>query len=573
MRNAEIVDILRRIAAMLEIKGEIVYKRLAYERAADNIEGLGQRLEDIWQAGNLRDVPGIGQALEAKLDELFHTGEMEYYQRLQKEVPAGVVDLLSIPGVGPKTAKLMWESLGLLNIADVEAAAQAGQLRQLPGLGEKSEQRILEGIESLRRRSDRIPLGTAWPVATQLMAALDEAVGPLRLETAGSLRRMRATVGDIDLLVATDDPPPVLEAFVDLPNVSEIVAQGSTKATVILTNGLQVDLRVLEPQHWGAALQYFTGSQAHNVVLREMAQGMGLSLSEYGFKSEDGELETCPEEDAVYARLGLAWIPPELREDRGEIDAARRDELPHLVELADIRGDLHMHSDWSDGAVPIAEMAEAAHQLGYEYIVISDHTQSLGVANGLDWDRFQAQRDEIAAAQQRFPSLRILQGMELEIKADGSLDFDDDVLSQFDLVIASVHTSLRQPEAEITDRAIQAMRNPHVHILGHPSGRLLGQREASAVNLDRAIEVAAETGTILEVNSIPARLDLDDAHIRQAIRAGVKLAVNSDAHSPDGLRNMRFGVATARRGWASAHHVLNTLPVEQLLEQIKRGKD
>lgn len=568
MDNKTVARMLREIADMVEIKGETIYKRVAYQRAAENIETLGQDIREIWKAGKLREIPGIGVAIEKKLDELFRTGRMEYYDRLQEEIPAGVVSLLAIPGIGPKTAKLLWERLGLLSVADVERAAREGLLRQLPGLGERSEQRILEGIESLHRRSDRVPLGIAWPVAAEVMAALEAAVHPLRMETAGSLRRMRETIGDIDLLAAAEDTAKMTEAFVHLPFVAEIILQGPTKATVVLENGLQTDLRVLEPARWGTALQYFTGSQSHNVALRELALRQGWSLSEYGLKSEQEEI-LCAEEDKVYQRLGLAWIPPELRENHGEIQAAREGMLPKLVQWSDLAGDLHIHTRWSDGAATVAEMAEKAASLGYRYIVISDHTQSLGIANGLNWERFQAQRQEIAEAQARFPSLHILQGAEVEIRADGTLDLPDEFLEQLDIVIASLHSGLRQEEAFITDRAIRAMRNPHVDILGHPSGRLLGQREASSINLDHIIQAAAETGTILEINSIPNRLDLDDVHIRQAIKAGVKLAINSDAHSTSGLENIRYGVATARRGWAEKKDIVNTWPLEELRKLIE----
>jgi len=569
MNNNEIVDLLRQIADMLEIKGEVIYKTLAYRRAAESIESLGRDLREVWQEGKLREVPGVGAALEAKLDELFRTGRLAYYERLQEEVPAGVVSLLAIPEVGPKTARLLWSKLGLLSVAEVEQAAKQGLLRKLPGLGERSEQRILAGIESLYRRSDRIPLGVAWPVAVELMAALDAAISPDRIETAGSLRRMSETIGDIDLLAAAKDTAAVTAAFARLPQVAEVLGQGPTKASVVLHNGLQVDLRVLEPPHWGAALQYFTGSQAHNVALRELAQKQGLSLSEYGFRQGEQEI-ACPTEEEVYERLGLAWVPPELREDRGEIAAAREGRLPDLVTLAQIKGDLHLHSTWSDGAATVAEMAEAALRRGYEYLVISDHTHSLGVANGLTWERMQAQRAELAEVQARFPALRLLQGAEVEIKADGSLDFPDELLAQLDVVVASLHSGLRQEGEQITARALQALRNPHVDILGHPSGRLLGQREASALDLGEVIRAAAETGAILEVNSIPDRLDLDDAHVREAIRAGVRIAINSDAHSVAGLDSLRYGVATARRGWAEAAHVVNTLGAAELLALLAR---
>jgi DNA polymerase (family 10) len=473
--------------------------------------------------------------------------------------------LLDIPDVGPKTAKLLWEELGLQSVAEVEEAARAGQIRTLKGMGAKSEAKILGGIEVLHRRSDRIPLGTAWPVAVDLLEGLKaHCEEVLDATVAGSLRRWRSTIGDIDLLAASDSPTAVMRAFSGHPRVAEVILSGDTKTSVRLHNGLQVDLRVLEPQRWGAALQYFTGSQAHNVRVREIARKQGLSLSEYGFKREDGGEILCPTEEEVYETLGLPWVPPEMREDRGEIQAALDSELPPLIQWEDILGDLHAHTDWSDGAGTLQEMAETARGKGYRYLVISDHTQSLGVANGLSVDRLRAQRLEIDALNETWDDFRLLQGCELEIKADGSLDFDDEVLAELDFVVASVHTSLRQDRETITQRVLNAIHNPYVDVIGHPSGRILGQREASAVDLDAVVEAAAQTGTALEVNSIPSRLDLDDVHVRRALELGVKVAINSDAHHPGGLDSLPFGLATARRGWATAAGVLNTRNLDQL---------
>jgi len=565
MTNREIAELLKRIGDMLDILGENRFKVLAYRRAAENLINLGQDIHTYWQAGTLQEIPGIGQAIADKVDELLTTGSLEFYERLQDEVPSGVVSLLEIPEVGPKTAKLLWEELGLQSVGEVEAAARDGKLQDLPGLGAKSEAKILAGIQALYRRSDRIPLGIAWPVAIDLLEDLQAASSEvLEATVAGSLRRMRATIGDIDLLASSTAPKSVMGAFAALPQVAEVLLSGQTKTTVRLHNGLQVDLRVLEPDHWGAALQYFTGSQAHNVRLRELAQKQSLSLSEYGFKQENGTLITCPEEAKVYETVGLAWVPPELREDQGEIQAAAAGQLPHLVTWDDIQGDLHAHTDWSDGAGTLEEMAEAARQHGYHYLLISDHTQSLGVASGLTPEQLHAQRAEIDALNKRWQDFTLLQGCELEIKADGTLDFADEVLAELDFVVASVHTSLRQERAQITERVMNALRNPYVDVIGHPSGRILGQREESAVDLDAVIEMAAETGTALEVNSIPNRLDLDDVHVRQAMRLGVRLAVNSDAHHPGGLDSLRYGLATARRGWATAPQVLNTMNLDEL---------
>jgi len=568
MNNRQVADILYDIADMLEIKGEIIYKSIAYRRAADNILNLGRDINDVWRDGKLREIPGVGEALAKKLDELLGTGHLGYYDGLKEEIPPGVVAMLTIPDVGPKTAKLLYERLALMSVADVERAAREGKLRDLPGLGVKSEAKILAGIEALHRRSDRIPLGTAWPVAQEILVALRAGCSALQQATAaGSLRRMKATIGDIDLLAASDEPGAVMDCFANLPMVEEVALRGSTKTSVILHNGLQVDLRVLEPARYGSLLQYFTGSKDHNVALRELSLDQGLSLSEYGFK-RNGEEILCADEESVYRTLGLPWIPPELRENRGEIEAARQGKLPKLIELSDIKGDLHVHTSWSDGVGSMAEMAEAARARGYQYAVISDHTQSLGVARGLTPERLREQRAEINHLNEQCGDFRLLQGAEVEIKADGGLDLPDEVLSELDVVVASIHSGLRQERERITSRLVSAMRNPHVDVVGHPLGHIIGQREASAVDMDRVLAVALETGTILEVNSIPDRLDLDDAHIRRAVEMGVKLAVNSDAHNAEGLAAMEYGVATARRGWAEAKDVVNVLAWNELLKLI-----
>lgn len=566
MTNREIAEIFSSIGDIMDILGENRFKVLAYRRAAENIMSLGQDLRSFWRAGTLQEISGIGQAIAEKIDELFSTGRLEFYERLQEQVPAGVVSLLQIPDVGPKTVKLLWEELGVQSVTDLEAAARAGRLRTLRGLGARSEAKILAGIEILNRRSDRISLGTAWPVAAELLEGVRTTCSEVQeVAVAGSLRRMRATIGDIDLLAASEAPASVMRAFVALPAVAEVILSGPTKTSVRLHNGLQADLRVLEPDRWGTALQYFSGSQAHNVRLRELAVKRGLSLSEYSFKREDGGEILCRDEAQVYETLGLPWIPPELREDQGEIQAALAGELPDLVEREAIRGDLHVHTDWSDGTSTLAEMAEAARELGYEYLVISDHSQSLGIARGLTAERQREQRAEIDALNERWNDFRLLQGCELEIKADGSLDLPDDVLARLDLVVASLHTSQRQDREQITRRMLNAVTNPYVDVIGHPSGRILGQREESAVDLDAVIDTAATTGTALEVNSTPSRLDLDDVHVRRAIGLGVKIAINSDAHHPDGLDNLAYGVATARRGWATAADVLNTMTLDELL--------
>jgi DNA polymerase (family 10) len=572
MNNRDVAQAMNRIAALLDIKGEMVYKILAYRRAAENILNLGRDINEIHREGKLGEIPGVGKALSEKIAELLTTGRLRYLDNLEEEIPAGVVDLLEIPEVGPKTAKMLWEQLGIASVAEAEEAAQAGKLRKLKGMGQRSEAKILEGIQALHRRTGRELLGNVWPVVQQLLAGLRASPAVDRADAAGSFRRRQPTIGDIDLLVASVDAEAALSAFVDLPQVDVVDLRGPTKCSVHLHNGLQVDLRVLAPERYGSLLQYFTGSKQHNVELRELALAGGLSLSEYGFKRDDGPEILCRTEAEVYGALSLPWIPPEIREARGEIKAAQRGQLPVLVTQEQIRGDLHVHTDWSDGAATMEEMIQAARARGYEYLVISDHSESLGFGKGLSAARLHEQRGLVDQMNAAYPDIRLLQGVEVEIKADGSLDFADDVLAGLDVVIASLHVGLRQERSVVTSRLLGAMRNPHVDMIGHPLGRLINQREGADLDMDQVLTTAAETGTVLEVNSSANRLDLDDIHIRRAIGMGVRLAINTDAHSPTGFDTLHLGVATARRGWAEAKDVVNTLPVGDLLQTIKRRR-
>ena len=569
MNNREVAQVLNRIAAILEIKGEMIYKTMAYRRAAENIRNLGRDINEYYREGKLLEVGGVGKALGDKIGELLSTGRLRYLERLEEEIPAGVVDLLALPDVGPKTARQLWEQLGIQSIAELEAAAREGRIHTLKGLGEKTEQKMLAGIQTLNRRSDRVLLGTVWPVAQDLLDGLRADHAVLRAEAAGSLRRRLPTIGDIDLLVASEAAEAALDAFARLPQIDTIDLRGPTKCSVHLHNGLQVDLRVLPPQRFGSLLQYFTGSKDHNVDLREYALDRGMSLSEYGFKRESGEEILCPEEYEVYAALGMPWIPPEIREGRGEIEAALHGDLPELVRQEDILGDLHLHTDWSDGSSALEDMADAARARGYRYALISDHSEGLGFGKGLNLERLREQRVAIDAVNARSDDFRLLRGVEVEIRQDGTLDLPDEALSELDLVIASLHTGLRQPREQITHRLTAAMRNPHVDMIGHPMGRLINQREGADLDMDEVLATAAETGTVLEVNSSPNRLDLDDAHIRRAIALGVRIAVNSDAHGPTGMDMLTYGVATARRGWAEAGNVLNSLALEDLLRTVK----
>ncbi|MCB0207777.1 MAG: DNA polymerase/3'-5' exonuclease PolX [Anaerolineae bacterium] len=570
--NREVAELFANIGDLLEIKGENRFKVLAYRKAADNIGGLGQDLFDLWQSGqDLRKIEGVGQAIADKSAELFETGKLEFWEKLITEVPESLVAVLNIPDVGPKMAKRLWQELGLTTVAEVKAAAQAGKLQTLPRMGAKSEARILASIEALERRdTGRVHLGIAWPLAMTVIAVLEKLPEALKVEVAGSLRRMRETIGDLDFLVATEQPEPIMATFKAMNEVQEVIAAGETKTSVRFRNGLQADLRCLEPSRWGTALQYFTGSQAHNVKIRELAQKQGYSLNEYALTREsDGEKLAFDKEADLYEFLGLVYIPPQLREDRGEIKAAQNKALPELIQVGDIKGEVHCHSTWSDGAQSIEEMARAAMERGYEYLVISDHSQSLGIANGLTPERLRQQRQEIDEVQAKLPGIRLLQGTEMEIKADGTLDFADEVLAELDFVVASVHTGLRQDRETLTKRMLAAINNPYVHLIGHPSGRLLTQREAGDFDMEVIMQAAAETGTALEINASPERLDLNDAHVRRAVELGVDLMINCDAHHVDGFENMRFGIATANRGWATAKNIINTLPWEKFAMRLK----
>jgi DNA polymerase (family 10) len=566
MRNDQVAQIFAAMADMLAIQGANCHRILAYRRAAENVTALGRPLEEVWQAGELEDIPGIGKTLASKIDELMRTGQLEAYDKLQAQVPAGVVDMLQIPDVGPKKAALFWKELGITDVETLEQAAQEGRLQALPGMGAKSEEKVLTGIQLLKRRTGRTLLGAAWPLASAMLDALRQVEGVVQVAPAGSLRRMRETVGDLDLLLASEDPDPAMARFRELDQVAEVLLSGPTKTAIRTHEGFQVDLRVLEPARWGTALQYFTGSQAHNIRLRGLALDRGFSLSEYALKREDGSELVCAAEEEVYAALGLPLIPPELREDRGEIEAALEGRLPDLVEMGDLRGDLQFHTTWSDGQQTLLDMAQAARALGLEYALVTDHSQSLGIAGGLTVEDLRRQRAEIEEVNRKLGStFRLLAGVEVEVRADGALDFPDGVLAELDLVVAAVHSGLRQDRERVTARILAAIRNPHVDIIAHPTGRLIGGRAGADLDMEPIFRAAAETGTALEINAWPDRLDLRDGHVRRALELGVKLAINSDAHVVGGFAVLPFGVATARRGWATAADVINTWSLEDLL--------
>ncbi len=576
--NAQLADIFQTIGNLLEIKGEIIYKILAYRKAADSLENLAGDAQAYWRDGKLNEIPGVGKAIAEKIDELFSTGRLEFFEKLKQEIPPTLEDVLQVPDVGPKKAALFWKQLGIVDIAGLEAAAQAGKLRTLPGMGEKSEAKVLAGIEAVKRRSGRIPLGKAWPFAQELLAYLVRIPGVTKVSVGGSLRRMRSTVGDLDILAAAADSGPVMQAFTGHPEVVAISGQGETKASVEFNHGLRAQLWVHPPERWGTALQYATGSKDHNVRLRELALKQGLSLSDQAFARPDGSEILCATEEEVYQILGLPWIPPELREDRGEVQAAKAGALPRLIERADLRAELHSHSTWSDGRLSIKEMAIAAHERGYRTLAVTDHSVSLGVAQGLSVEELKTQRAEIDTAQseidQIYPGdpIHILQGSEVEIRADGTLDFPDEALAELEIVVASLHSSLRQPRQQVTERLLNAIRNPHVDIIGHPTGRMIPNREGADLDMEAVLSAAAERGIALEINAHPARLDLDDGYSRRAIELGIPLSINTDAHSASDLDLAAFGIATARRGWVRAEDVINTWEPESLMAWLKGRK-
>lgn len=577
LNNLQIADLLMRIGDILELQGENVFKVAAYRRAADSVEHLNQDIRAIWQQEpkNLRGISGVGEAIALKLDELLRTGRLQYYDDIAKDVPPGVLEILKVPDVGPKTALRLWKDLGVTDLDQLRAAIEQGKVRTLKGMGEKSEAKLLAGLNVLSRKTTRRRIDQVDPFANDLIAAMQSACGAAIREItfAGSLRRRRSTIGDLDLLVSADEKhhPTILEAFVKLPHVRTVNDHGVTKASVLAHNGMQVDLRVLQPKNWGCALVYFTGSKEHNVVVRGLAQDLGLSLNEYRFAKGKKEI-FCETEAEVYERVGLHWIPPELREAAGEIEAARAGALPKLIELADLKGDLQSHSTWSDGAVSIEAMARAAQALGLKYLAITDHSSGLGVTGGVDARSIRKQWAEIDAVNKKLRGFKVLKGLELEIRADGSLDMSDEILSQLDICLASTHTAQKQTRDKITARVVGAMRHPFIDAIAHPTGRLIGERESNELDLAEAMRAAKETGTLLELDGAPERLDLDEVHIRRLKELGLKTIVDTDAHHPDQLANLSYGIDNARRGWAEAGDVLNTLEWAQLRKHLKRNR-
>lgn len=578
LTNKEVAQIFENIADILEIQGESKFKFLSYRRASEIIPELPRDLQAYIDDGTLLDIPGVGKAIGDKITELLTTGKMDYYEKRKTEIPLGLLDIKRINGVGPKKAKLFWDELNITSIEALKEAAQQGKLAGLAGMGKKSEQKVLEGIEALARRSDRIPIGTALPAAEHILELLLELPEVQEGIIAGSIRRGRPTIGDVDILICSDNATPIMDTFVHMKNVARILGHGPTKSSVELHNGLQADVRVLARKNWGAALQYFTGSQAHNIATREIARQKGYSLNEEALRPVDDEGNLKPEseyvycetEAEVYEKIGLPWIPPELRENSGEIEAALAAKLPNLITIRDIQSDLHMHTTYSDGVLSIREMVNAARERGMKYIVITDHSQASAQAGGLKPEEVLAQQIEVRNVNSEMgDDFHVLHGIEMDIKADGSLDFDDELLKQLDFVIASLHISLRQEREQITKRLLNAIKNPHVDCIGHPTARLLSRRESSDVDMNAVIDAAVQYGTALEINANPERLDLDAQYIRLAVQKGALLSINTDAHSASMMDTRHYGILTARRGWAEAKHVINTWPYEKFIEWVR----
>ena len=568
--NDAAAAMLQEYADLLAISGGDAFKVRAYEKAARAVEGHPVDISGLDERG-MDGIPSVGAHIAHKLVEFFRTGSVEELEELRARVPAGLRTLLSVPGLGPRRAHQVYDELGITSMRELLDALHDHRLRELPGWGERSEANLVEAIAEAHSGSGRIQLGVALSLAEELLDALTALPSVRRAAYAGSLRRMRDTVGDVDLLVASDAPLEVGDVFCSHGLVRRVLAHGPTKSSVVTTKGVQVDLRVIDPATWGAALLYFTGSKAHNIRVRELAVRAGLKLSEYGlFRVETGQALVADTEEGIYARLGMPWVPPTLREDRGEVEAALRGELPRLVEVGDLRGDLHVHTNLTDGVASLETMVAAARRLGHEYVAITDHAPMLSMQR-MTAEKALAQRAQLRALE-RTAGITLLHGTELNIGADGSLDWDDDFLAGFDVVVASVHSHFRQPREVMTARVVRAIEDPRVNIIGHPTGRSIGHRPPVDLDFDAVLRAAARTGTALEVNSFPDRLDLDDEHARRAREAGVLLAVSTDAHAVPHLDYLRFGVATAQRGWVGPAQVVNTRPLADLRRFLAKDR-
>ena len=569
-RNRQVASFLYEIAELLDLQGE-TFKPRAYRKAAKTIESLSEDIANIAKRGELEEIPGVGSHIAPKIDEIVKTGGLTYLDRLKKDLPPGVRELSGIEGIGPKRALLLSKELGVTSVAKLEEAARAGLVRDLPGFGEKSEQNILRIISAQSTTAGRVLLGDILPVAEEIVQKLMQEPSAGRVSLAGSIRRMKETIGDVDILASSAQSGKLMNAFVSLPGIERVVGKGPTKSTIVLKTGVQVDLRVVREDQFWTALQYFTGSKDHNIALRQRALDRGWTLNEYGITEvETGKNLPGKEERELYTLLDLQYIEPELRENRGEVDAAENGNLPSIVSYNALRGDLHVHSSWSDGSDTIREMADAARVAGYEYLAICDHTQSPETPQGITEDRIAEQQKEIESINREIDNITVLSGIECSIKSDGTLDIGKRFLKDFDLVVAGIHSGLQMREKELTNRISSALHNDAVSILAHPTGRILKEREPAALDYNILFATAKDLGVLLEINGHPSRLDLPDTLCIQARETGVKFVVSSDAHARIKLRNVTFGIATARRGWLEAKDIANTLPKKELLQLIQK---
>jgi DNA polymerase (family 10) len=549
----------------------VPFKPRAYEKAATSIEGLQEEVEDIYAKSGLEglcQLPGVGSSIAVKIEELIKTGKLEYYEELKQKAPVDFESLSGIEGLGPKKIKLLWEQLQIRNIDDLEKAAREHTIAGLPRFKQKTEENLLNAIEFAKKRQGRFILGFTLPLVRSIEEKLRQLPEVKKVVASGSVRRMKETVGDVDFLVITENSSKIMDFFVSMPEVHQIVEKGKTKSTVKLITGMNADVRTLPEQSFGAALQYFTGSKDHNIALRKIALNKGWKLSEYGIFEKNHQIAGRTEEE-VYEKLVHCWIPPELRENKGEIEAAIKGELPKLVDADQIRGDLQVHTNWTDGQNSIKQMAETAHRNGLEYIVISDHSKTLAMTGGLDEEALAKQAKEIDKVNQELTGITVLKGVELNILKDGSLDISDDALSKLDVVGAAVHSYFDMSKEEMTHRVTKAIENPNLDILLHPTGRQIKRREPAQLDIEKIIHLAKETGTILDIDSFPDRLDLKDEHIRKAVQIGAKLGVSTDSHSITQMHYLELGVAQARRGWAKATDIVNTRPLQQFKKMLK----
>ncbi len=568
MKNEEVADLLFNIADLLDVLG-VAFKPQAYKKAARSIENLGEDIELYYKNNKLDSIPGVGKSIAEKISEFLEKGKSSYYEDLKKKIPAGVADIVEIPGVGPRKAMFLYKTLGIKSVNELKKAAERHRLARLKGFGEKSEASILRSINIAMKQKGRFLLGVGLPIAEEIINQLKLLKGVEKINLAGSTRRMKETVGDLDILVVSKNPKPIMDYFTSMEDVVRILAKGDTKSSIVLSNNLQVDLRVVENGSFGSALQYFTGSKDHNIKLRELCKRRGWKLNEYGLFDNNKRKIAGRTEKEIYEKLGMQFIPPEMRENTGEVESALNHNLPKILDYNSIRGDLHIHSNYSDGTDTIKELAVEAKKMGYEYIAITDHSKSERIANGLSREDVIKRNKEIDKLNESLP-IKILKGMEVDILSDGSLDYDNSLLKKLDVVIIAIHSGFKSTKEEMTKRILKAMENPYVHILAHPTGRLIGKREPYDVDIDKIIKSAKEHNIALEVNSQPSRLDLNAFYVKQAVFSKAKIVINTDAHAKSNLKFMKLGIGTARRGWAKEQDVINTMSYSKLKKWLNR---